>query len=104
MECARYRHASTPLSSDKVIVMGGLGRDKAALRSVEYYDPIRDKWFSAAPMIECRYNASAGIASNYVYVLGGDSSLVAAPASIERYCMKSGALTKVKNRFIVVSH
>lgn len=99
MECARYQHTSTTLSSDKIIVMGGYGRAKNALRSVEYYDSIRDKWFSVAPMIECRKNASAGTADNFVYVLGGDSFLTAAPASIERFCIRTGAWTKVNISF-----
>lgn len=96
MNFARYRHASTTLSSDRIIVMGGLGRTKEPLRSAEYYDPIIDKWLPVAPMIERRYNASAGTANNFVYVLGGDVAGTT-PASIERYCVRTGTWTKVNS-------
>lgn len=62
--------------ADRIYVFGGLDyvRDSIrALDSVEYYDPLADKWEMVAPMRHSRNAPAACVSNRLIYVFGGSN-------------------------------
>jgi hypothetical protein len=87
----RSNHTATLLADGRVLVTGGIAAAKlttgGALASAELYDPVSNRWTSAAPMQSARWNHSATLLSDHsVLVAGGmdrlwDVPLGAAPTT-----------------------
>lgn len=65
----RYCHGKAVIS-DRIMVMGGTSDGYLGMHSVEIYDPAKDEWFPAAPMLQPRKDITAGTVNDYVYVMG----------------------------------
>lgn len=95
MSIARCSSASA-IVSDKILVIGGSDLDGNDLDFVELYDPARNKWFPAAPMLEPRYECEAGSLNNFVYVFGGSTNNIVNQVAVDRYSIKSDTWTRVR--------
>ena len=91
MAVARTAHTATLLPSGKVLVTGGsamaaAGTFPPSLASAEIYDPIADKWSSAASMAIARsFHTATLLPGGKVLVAGGLDSAVTALSSAEIY-------------------
>lgn len=95
MSIGRKMHACAVITK-KILVMGGLDSRLAFLDSVEYYDPIKNEWFPAAPMLEPRYEHKAVTHNDFVYVLGGcNHSNYGSIQSVDRYSIYENKWTRV---------
>lgn len=76
MATPRWGQSATVLPDGRVLVAGGrssgVGRRERVVASAELYDPERDRWVPAAPMLEGRVLHAAGLlSSGEVIVAGG---------------------------------
>lgn len=99
MSTARYHHAIIVVSK-RILLMGGIGQQNTRLNSVEYYDPNNGESLAVSPMLQPRYGFTAGIARDFIYIMGGtvigdDGILDRRDTSIERYSIKDDIWTKV---------
>lgn len=99
MSTARYLHAGI-LVSTRILLMGGIGHNKTYLSSTEYFDPKNGESIAVAPMLQARNDFTAGIAGDFVYVMGGmvmGDNKIERPqdTSIERYSVEEDIWTKV---------
>jgi len=78
----RTYHASTLLSSGKVLVSGGTSMT-GWYSDAQLYDPTTNKWFAASPMNAMRYgHSSVLLPSGKVVIAGGGESADATTAEI----------------------
>jgi hypothetical protein len=75
MRLARVGHTATLLSDGRVMVVGGIGDDRAALVSVEIYDLKANSWTPGPSLATGRANHTATLLSDgRVLVTGGTDS------------------------------
>lgn len=83
MSIPRCKSAHVVLSG-RLFVIGGSDEDVSRLRSVEYYEPLIDKWQTVAPMLHKRIMLAASTLNGFIYVIGGEGE-GGHLQSIERY-------------------
>lgn len=84
--------------SNKMLVMGGIGIDRAQLRSVEYYNLALNKWLTASPMTIISGCVTTGVLNGLVYVLGtirGDTGRLS--SVIEKYSIEDDTWVQVSH-------
>ncbi|CAG5865581.1 unnamed protein product [Menidia menidia] len=69
MITARYYHCSVALHGC-IYAIGGY-RQGAPEQEMEFYDPLKNRWFSVAKMIQGVGNATACVMGDKIYVTGG---------------------------------
>lgn len=97
MSIGRLLHANAVIS-DKIILMGGKSNPVVTISLVEIYDPAKNEWFQAAPMLQPRMNFNAGALNDYVYVLGGSNESSQFIPEIERYSITRNNWERVNNK------
>lgn len=88
-------NAALVVLSGRLFRIGGFGYENISLNSVDYYDPLTDKWQMVAPMHRARAAPAACVLNGLIYVLGGECSANHTLRSIERYDPRTDAWTKV---------
>lgn len=67
---ARHAHTCTAFEG-KLWVIGGWGSGKAAVSSVECYDPASDTWSKAPSLTHARYYHTTAVYEGKLVVIGG---------------------------------
>ena len=68
----RALHTATCLADGSILMVGGLSSNNRALESAQIYDPSRDVWREAAPLVTARFqHAAAALPNGMVLVTGG---------------------------------
>lgn len=74
MATARAYHTATTMNDGRVLVVGGVGRDGAALATAEAYDPVADSWTAVpAYQVAAERHRAVLLADGRVLVAGGRS-------------------------------
>lgn len=72
LQVARAHHTATPLANGKLLVAGGIDKDRKPIASVEIWEPGKQRWQSGPPLKQPRYGHSATLLSDgRVMVAGG---------------------------------
>lgn len=79
----RYASAIAELSGN-IYVIGGYVEHREQ-NTVEYFDPIMNKWTTAAHLIQRVADASAGVANGQIFVMGGFTDHSMPIKKIQRY-------------------
>jgi hypothetical protein len=98
LNMARYAHTATLLSDGRVLVTGGLERDRVALNSAEIYDPKAGQFSLAGPMTTKRTGHTATLLRDGRVLLTGGSANTfyqGALASAEIYDPAKGSFRAV---------
>ncbi len=74
LNVARFFHSSVCVGRH-IYVLGGLGRDRQTLKSVEYLDDKVGAWYKTCDMPLPLYGHTALNSNNNIYVLGGNKIL-----------------------------
>ncbi|XP_055349994.1 kelch-like protein 20 isoform X2 [Paramacrobiotus metropolitanus] len=75
----RYGCTACVAPSGLIYVIGGFNghpRDSSAVRDVDAYNPITDKWQRNGPLTHCRGLAGVLLLDNKIYVMGGMSAFL----------------------------
>ncbi|MCY1073568.1 kelch repeat-containing protein [Archangium lansingense] len=90
LAAARSGHTVTPLTSGKVLVVGGSGPG-GSLASAELYDPATGSWSSTGPLSQARGNHSATLLTSGKVLVVGGSGPGGSLASAELYDPATGS-------------
>ncbi len=91
MKLARLRHSATLMGDGRVLVVGGLNRDRTAAMSAEIFDPATGKWKDASGYKNGRDGHQAvALADGSVLVVGGMTSYPGGAENAEIFDPRTG--------------
>lgn len=75
LKTARYGHSASLLADGKVLIAGGTGVGGKPLSSVEIYDPEKNSWADASPLLQTlSHPLATNISNGDVVIIGSDKS------------------------------